>query len=40
MSGKSINLEDKKNKNKSNFYKELLFKLGDIGIKKILVSKT
>ena len=39
MSGKSINFEDKKI-NKSNFYKNKeLFKIEDIDINKILVSK-
>ena len=40
MSGKSINFEDKKI-NKSNFYKnkQLLFRIEDIYINKILVSK-
>ena len=39
MSGKSINFEDKKI-NKSNFYKnKKLFKIEDIDINKILVSK-
>ena len=39
MSGKSINFEDKKI-NKSNFYKDKkLFKIEDININKILVSK-
>ena len=39
MSGKSINFEDKKI-NKSNFYKnKQLFKIEDIDVNKILVSK-
>ena len=39
MSGKEINFEDKKI-NKSNFYKnKKLFKIEDIDINKILVSK-
>ena len=39
MSGKSINLDDKKI-NKSNFYKnKKLFTLNDIDANKILVSK-
>ena len=39
MNGKSINFEGKKI-NKSNFYKhEMLFKIEDIDINKILVSK-
>ena len=39
MSGKSINFEDKKI-NKSNFYKDKkLFKIEDIDIHNILVSK-
>ena len=39
MSGKSINFEDKKI-NKSNFYKKKkLFKIENININKILVSK-
>ena len=39
MSGKSINFEDKKI-NKSNFYKiKKLFKIDDIDVNKILVSK-
>ena len=39
MSGKSIKLEDKKI-NKSNFYKnKKLFKIEDIDINNILVSK-
>ena len=39
MSGKSINLDDKKT-NKSNFYKnKKLFNLNDIDFNKILVSK-
>ena len=39
MSGKSINFEDKKI-NKSNFYKnKKLFKIEDININNILVSK-
>ena len=39
MSGKSINFEDKKI-NKSNFHKnKKLFKIDDIDINKILVSK-
>ena len=39
MSGKSINFEDKKI-NKSHFYKnKKLFKIEDIDINKILVSK-
>ena len=39
MSGKSINFEDKK-VNKSNFYKnKKLFKIEDININEILVSK-
>ena len=39
MSGKSINFDDKKI-NKSNFYKnKKLFKIEDIDINKILVSK-
>ena len=39
MSGKSINLDDKKI-NKSNFYKnKKLFNLNDIDVNKILISK-
>ena len=39
MSGKSINFEDKKI-NKSNFYKnKKIFKIDDIDVNKILVSK-
>ena len=39
MSGKSINLDDKKI-NKSNFYKNKeLFNLNDIDVNKILISK-
>ena len=38
MSGKSINFEDKKI-NQSNFCKNKLFKIKDIDINKILVSK-
>ena len=39
MSGKSINFEDKKI-NKSNFYKnKKMFKIEDIDVNKILVSK-
>ena len=37
MSGKSINFEDKINK--GNFYKNKLFKIEDININNILVSK-
>ena len=39
MSGKTINFEDKK-MNKSNFYEnKKLFKIEDIDVNKILVSK-
>ena len=39
MSAKSINFEDKRNR-KSNFYKNKeIFKIDDIDVNKILVSK-
>ena len=38
MSGKSINFDDKKI-NKSNFYRNKLFKIDDIDVNKILFSK-